>query len=351
MERVVFGLLLALLAYLVYLVFAPFLVPLAWAVALVIVFYPVHRLVQKRLPRPNLAALVTTLLLTAVIIAPTLAVMSAVATQTYRLVERLRSDWQQGHMPLEEVLHRLPVEGVVTWLSEHNVDEAQIHDFITKNIDRVAGFVATQTGRLAAHVFLFLFDLFVTLLAAYYLFRDGPGLLDRLRRILPIDQVHREGIFFITYNVLYASVFSGIIVAAVQGTLGGFIFWFLGIRAPALWGVVMAFFALLPIVGPWLVWVPAVLSFVLEAEYGTALLLLVLGAFAISGVDNVLRPILISGRAQMNGLLVFISILGGVAAFGFLGILLGPIVVAVGEALIEVYSSGQPITGPTPASD
>jgi predicted PurR-regulated permease PerM len=350
MERVLLGLLLALLGYLAYLVFAPFLVPLTWAVALVIVFYPMHRRLEKRLLKPTLTALLSTLALTILIVAPSITVLSAVTAQTVRLVERVRGDWEDGRIPFDRVVHSLPVERALTWLSEHNVSEEQIHELVTKNVERVAGFIAAQTGRLAANIFFFLGDLFVMLLAAFYLFRDGPALLDRLRRVLPVDHVHREGIFYITYNVLYASVFSGIIVAVVQGALGGLAFWILGVSAPALWGLVMAFFALLPIVGPWLVWVPVMLAFLVEGAYGHALALLLLGAVVISGVDNVLRPILISGRAQMNALLVFISILGGVAAFGFLGIILGPIVVAVGEALIEVYSAGQPLSRGVEAS-
>lgn len=350
MERVFSGLLLALLVYFVYLIFAPFFVALAWGVVLTIMFYPVHQRVQKHLLKANLAALVTTLLLTIVIIAPTMVVMGTVASQAARLADRVEADWQQGRVPFEEVLHKLPLEHALQWLSEHNVSEEQIREFVTKAVEGLAGFIAAQTGALARNLFVFFFDLFLALFAAFYFFRDGPALLDRVRRLLPLDQVHREGIFYITYNMIYASVVSGIIVAATQGALGGVVFWLLGIRAPAVWGLVMAFFALLPIVGPWLVWVPAVLSFVVAAEYGRAFLLLVLGGFVISGVDNVLRPLLIAGRAQLNGLLVFISILGGIAAFGFLGIVLGPIVIAVADALVEVYTAKQPLARAPAAS-
>jgi predicted PurR-regulated permease PerM len=346
MERVLSGILLALLLYFVYLIFSPFLVALAWGIVLAIMFYPVHRRMAARIPRENLAALVTTLLVTVAIVVPTTFVMGTVAGQAARLVDRVQAEWEQGRMPFDDVVHKLPVERTLEWLKAHNINEEQIRGYVTKGVETLAGFLAGQTGALARNVFIFFFDLFVALFAAFYLFRDGPELLDRLRRILPLDHVHREGIFYITYNMVYASVVSGIVVAAAQGTLGGFVFWLLGIRAPALWGLVMAFFALLPIVGPWLVWVPAVLSFLVYGEYGRALLLLILGFFVISGVDNVLRPVLISGRAQMNGLLVFISILGGIAAFGFLGIVLGPIVVAVADALIEVYTAKQPLVRP-----
>jgi predicted PurR-regulated permease PerM len=139
--------------------------------------------------------------------------------------------------------------------------------------------------------------------------------------------------------VLYASVFSGLVVAAVQGAIGGILFWVLGIGAPVLWGIVMAFLSLLPVLGAWMVWVPAAIYLVAVGSYIKAAILLGVGVVVISMIDNVLRPILLSGRAQMNGLLVFISILGGIAAFGLLGIVLGPILVALGSAVLEFYTA------------
>lgn len=351
MERILFVALLALLSYLVYLVFSPFLVSLAWAVVLTIMFYPVHRRVRKRLTRANLAALVSTLLLTAIIVAPTLLVAGAFTTQAFQVADRVQAEWEQGRMPFTQVWQTLPFERIFDWLARHNIREEQIRDFVTQNVNTLAGFLAGQLGRLARNLVLFLFDLFVALFASFYLFRDGPLLMQRLRRALPLDEDHRETLFTVGQNVIYASVFSGLVVAAVQGTLGGVVFWLIGIKAAVLWGVVMAFFALLPILGPWMIWVPAVISFVLSGQYLRALILLALGGLVISMVDNILRPILLSGRAQLNGLLVFISILGGVAAFGALGIVLGPILVALADAVVETYTDERLAVRPAPASN
>lgn len=333
--------LVVLLGYLVFLVFQPFLVPLAWGAALCVILFPLHRRVRKLIKQPNLAALVTTLVLVAVIVVPTLLVVTAVTTQALQLTDYVQTEWEAGRLPLAKLWTWFPLERSLQWLAERGISEQQVRELVTKNVERVAGLLATLTGVLARNVVVFFFDLIVALIAAFYLFRDGPALLERVRNALPLDEAHREGLFYITHNVLYASVISGLVVAAVQGILGGIIFWILGIKAPLVWGMAMAFFAFLPIVGPWVVYIPAVLFFLVSEEYTKAIVLLVLGTVLISSVDNVLRPILVSGRSQLNGLLVFISLLGGVFAFGALGLVLGPILVALADAVLEVYAAKQ----------
>ncbi len=341
MERALLMVLVVLLGYLVYLVFAPFLAPLAWGVAMSIILFPLHRRVRQVIKQPNLAALVTTLILTAVIVLPTLLVLGAVTTQALQLADYVQSEWEAGRLPLAKLWSWVPLERIMQFLAERGVSQEQVRELVTKNMERVAGMLATLTGVLARNVLVFFFDLFVALLTAFYLFRDGPAFLERVRQALPLDEAYREGLFYITHNVLYASVISGIVVAVVQGILGGLMFWILGIKAPLVWGMAMAFFAFLPVVGPWVIYIPAVFFFLINEDYTRAIVLLVLGTVLISSVDNVLRPILLSGRSQMNGLLVFISLLGGVFAFGALGLVLGPILVAMADAVLEVYTAKQ----------
>lgn len=350
MQRFLFISLLLLFGYLVYLVFAPFLVPLTWAVLLTIVFFPLHQRVRDRIPQTNRAALVTTLLLTLLIVVPALVVMGAFTAQAVEMVQWAQVEWREGRVPFREVLKRIPMERILNLLADYNIDEQQVNQFVNQELEQLARFIAAQAGLLLRNAFFFIFDLFIMLLAAFYLFRDGGGLLERFRRVLPLDEGVREGLFYIAHAVLYASVMSGLVVAAIQGAMGGLLFWVLGLGAPVLWGIVMAFLSLLPLVGAWLVWVPAGIYLVLRAEYGKAVVLFAVGALVISTADNILRPYLVSGRTQMNGLLVFISILGGVAAFGLLGILLGPILVALGATVIEYYTSLRPAREAPPPS-
>lgn len=341
MERILLLLLAGLLGYLVYLIFAPFLVPLAWGVVLTLMLFPLHRRIRARITRPNLAALVSTLLLTAIIVAPTLTVAGVFTAQALQIAQEAQQDWQAGELPFGRYLQVVPFERILDWLGQYGVTEDEVHEQVSNGMHWLAGFLARQAGRIARNVIVFIFDLFFTLFVAFYLFRDGGHVVELMRQALPIEDAYREGIFYIAHSVLQASVFSSLIVAAAQGILGGLIFWLLGLKAAVLWGVIMAFFALLPIVGPWIIWLPAALFLLGTGHYLRAGLLLVLGTLIISGVDNVLRPILISGRSQMNGLLVFIGILGGIAAFGMVGLVLGPILMALADAVLQTYVSVQ----------
>jgi len=329
-----------LFVYLIYLIFSPFLVPLGWAVVFTIMFLPVHQRIRRRIRGPNRAALASTLLLTALIIIPGLFVLGAFTVQAVETAQWAQTQWREGGTTVRDFLEgTLPLERILDWLAERNISEEEVTNLITQKLQQLAGFIAAQTGRMLRNLVFLFFDLFVTLFATFYLFRDGGAMLHRLRRALPLDDTVREGLFYIAQNVLYASVFSGLVVAAVQGALGGLLFWLLGLGAPVLWGIVMAFLSLLPVLGAWIVWVPAAIYLLVIGEYVKAVVLLAVGALIISMVDNVLRPILLSGRAQMNGLLVFVSILGGIAAFGLLGIVLGPILVALATALLEFYTT------------
>ncbi|MFQ5695196.1 MAG: AI-2E family transporter, partial [Terriglobia bacterium] len=272
---------------------------------------------------------------------PALSLAGAFTAQTVQTVQRLRQQGREERMPAVAWLtEHLPLERVSAWLAEHaNVQEEDLQALVMKNAERIASFVAGQTGRLARNVLFFFFDLFVMLFASFYLFRDGPVLLTRLRRALPLTPAQRDQLLATAHDVLYATVYSSFVVAAVQGLLGGLAFWVLGIGAALFWGVVMGFLSLLPALGAWLIWVPAAGYLLLEGQIVRAVALLVVGTLIIGLVDNFLRPLLISGHTQLNGLLVFISVLGGLAVFGLLGLVLGPMLVAVGMAVVEAYTA------------
>ena len=143
-----------------------------------------------------------------------------------------------------------------------------------------------------------------------------------------------------TRDLIYASVVAGMVVAIIQGILGGITFAALGLGAPVFWGVVMTLFCLLPL-GAWVVWLPAAIWLMASGDLTRGLILVGIGAGIVGSVDNVLRPMMLAGRASMNGLLVLIALLGGFATFGFIGIVLGPIILAAAAALLETYTSDE----------
>lgn len=334
-------LLFALLLYLTYRIFAPFLVPLAWASALAICFFPLHRRVRERLRQPSLAALATVLLLTVIIILPAVLLAGSFATEGIEALGNFQQQLREGRLPgLERLRQMLPLERVSEWLTRHaRLNETELQDLAAKQFERLADFLLGKATALARNVVIFVLELLVTIFATFYLLRDGPAALARVRGVLPLTPPQRDRLLHTAHDVLYASVYSSLLIAAAQGTLGGLLFWIVGVRSPVFWGVVMAFFGLLPVVGAWVVWLPAALLFLLEGQVVRGLVLLGVGALVISMVDNVVRPWLISGRVRLNGLLVFISVLGGVAAFGPVGLVVGPLIVAIGVAILDAYTA------------
>jgi len=230
------------------------------------------------------------------------------------------------------------------------VDPAEL---IRDGVTRILTFLAPRAGAVVADLFATLGTLFAMLFALFFLVRDGEAIGRELRSLLPLPPAQSERLIRGTRDLVIASVGAGILVALAQGTIGGLAFWLLGLRAPAFWGVVMAFCSLIPVVGAALVWVPAALWLLLSGSIGKAIAMAVIGALGISMTDNVLRPLLLSGSTQVNGLIIFFGLLGGVGAFGFIGLVLGPVVLVVTGNLLRMFArpdlvetSGEPEAGP-----
>jgi predicted PurR-regulated permease PerM len=213
-------------------------------------------------------------------------------------------------------------------------------DFLLKNLKQISTFLFNQSSKIFTGLSTFTVEFFFTLLSLYYLFKDGNRLFERLKEIAPIPSKERDLVILRFKQMIYATIYGGLVVALVQGTLGGVIFWILGISSPVLWGTVMAFLSFIPIGGTALVWLPAAFLLMALGALLKGIILLLLGVFVISMVDNFLRPKLVSSRTNIHPLLLFFSVLGGVQAFGMIGLVAGPLVVTLCLTLIEIYVQG-----------
>jgi len=320
-----------LVAYFVYLIFAPFLVSLAWAAVLVVVSYPAYEWFRRRL-HPNTAALVSTLGVTLILIVPSVLVMIEFVRQGVEAVQSIQFSIAAGHFAwLADAWTRL--HGRFPRLGADDVTTS-LHRYT----EQAAGFVAAKVGTILKSTAVFFFHLAVTILAVFYLFRDGDAMIERLRQLLPFDSDHGDRMLGDTRELIFASVTSSLVAAVVHAVLGGFAFSVTGIKAPLFWGVMMGFFSFIPVVGSALVWVPAAISLMIGGHLGRGIFLVIFCAVIVGIVDNVVRPWLISGRAQLGGLLIFISVLGGISVFGLQGVVLGPIIVATTASLLDLYA-------------
>ncbi len=320
---------LAFLVYLVYLVVAPFFVPLGWASVFAILFYPWHaRIAAKWGPATSAAA--TTLLVAVLLIAPMVLLVTNFAQEALQAVANLQETFAGGGSSRIDAIWRgIQARLPLAW-------RADVTTFATDAV-RVAGaFIVTQSGQIARNIVGFVVDLAIALFATFFLLRDADAIMRGVRRLLPMDHSEREELIVRTRELISVGVVSSLVVAAIQGLLGGIVFAVLGLNAPIFWGVVMAFCCLLPF-GAWVIWMPAAVMLAVNGDVTRALILTGLGIGIVSGVDNFLRPMMLSGGANMNGLVIFVSLLGGMAAFGLLGLVLGPIIVVTALALLTTY--------------
>src|SRR5216683_1398172 len=282
---------LLLLIYLVFRIYEPFLAALGWAAILVIFFYPMHARLARKFSATK-AAVISTLAVTVLLIVPVILITT------------------------------LFVREAVS---------------ISRGVQKEAGFLAERLGTVLRNIAAFIFDLFVMIFAMFYFFRDGDQIIRGVRSILPFDAEHRDTMMKQARDLISASVTTSLIIAAIQGILGGLGFSIVKLPTPLFWGVAMAFFSLVPVVGSGLIFVPASLWLGFTGHWGRAILLLVICAGVSTVVDNVLRPLLLGGRTELSALVIFISVVGGVGLFGMLGLVLGPILVATAAGVLAVY--------------
>jgi predicted PurR-regulated permease PerM len=340
-----------LIGWLAFRIVEPFLVQIGWAVVLAVVLGPARLFLTPRLG-PTRTALLLTAGVVVVLVIPVLFVGTALVTEGKPAVAYLEAQLRdQGgaadwfHRSWEWARAR------VSFLPP----EEEVIARITASVGMAAEFVSRQAGGLLKGVAEFLFSLVITLAVLFFLLRDAPSFQGALRRVLPFGVEQNERLLTITRELVAASVTATLAIAVLQGIIGGATFAILGIQGAVLWGVMMGILALLPLVGATLVWLPAAVWLALSGSLVKGIVLAAVGVLVLGSIDNVVRPLLLSGKAQMNTLVLIVSLMGGVSAFGFIGIVLGPLVAALVTALVESYhavpgpdTAGEPQVAPVP---
>lgn len=316
--------------YLCFIIALPFVASLIWALALAVLVFPVYRLIKNYVSSENLAAIVTTVLVAAVVVAPIVLISRQIAREVWRNAEYVRGEIESGE-----------------WRSqiEQNQNAARVLRFVEEEMDlrgtleQAANFVPGLVSNFLSGSIWFLFQLLITFFALFFFFRDHDKFLRGVRRLIPLSAKETDAIFKRVKDTLYATVFGEIFIAFLQGLLGGLMFWFLGLPAPFLWGFVMGLFGFLPAIGTWMVWAPAAVYLFLQGELISGFVLLGWGIFVLTVLTTIIYPMLVGERIRLHTLIVFIAIIGGVMAFGTVGIILGPMVFGVAISLVEIWKN------------
>lgn len=331
-------LLLALLAYLVWRIVEPIWQPLLWAALLGGLLAPWNLRLARRLGnRPRLASALTTALAILLFLVPIGIVTGAVAAQAAQLLGRIEGHVPQAAGAATLDLSRLPwLQQALAWLEQNaGVSTTQIQGWLVEGARNLLERIASSGGSMVLGALGTVVSFMLMLFVLFFVLRDGPVLARKVVRMLPIEERRRSRLWQHLQDVTRA-VFIGIgLTALVQGLLVGLGFWIAGLPSPLVFGVIAALFALVPFVGTLVVWGPGAIFLAIEGNFGHAIFLAIWGVVVVGMVDNFLRPMLISGRVQVPTIAVFIGVMGGLSAFGFIGLFLGPIVLGLLVALFS----------------
>jgi predicted PurR-regulated permease PerM len=319
--------------YLCWMMIQPFLKVLAWAAVLVIVFYPVHRRLLARTNRPATSALLSCLLVIITILLPVTLIALALYHELTPFAQNLQANIAALLDPNSPVTGRF-----LRWLGQYvDIEQLRAQDFLAERLKGMGGAIAGRTLGFVGGIAGAVIQIFFAIFTMYYLFRDGSRIVNALPDVLPLERAQSEKIFARAREVISASVYGVLVIASIQGALGGLMFWILGLPSPLVWAVVMMLLAMIPMAGAFIVWVPAAIFLAVSGFWVKAVILTAWGTLVIGTIDNFLRPKLVGEKTKLHELFIFFSVLGGLKVFGILGIVLGPVVLAITLALLDVF--------------
>ncbi len=313
--------------YLCYLLAAPFLTPITWSLALAVVCMPFHERIEKIVGNRNAAAAVSVSTIG-------LSVLILITIVGQRLVSEASKGAQLVSARVETGEWRRALEShprlapLADWVEQRNLPETvktTVAWFSKSGVSVVRGSIVE------------LLSLLLTFYLLFYFLRDRKSALLSLRSVLPLSPPEMDRLLTRVGDTIQATVYGTLTVAAVQGTLGGLMFWWLDLPAPLFWGAVMGLLAILPILGAFIIWIPAAVFLFLNGHWGQALTLSLWGMLVVGTIDNLLRPVLVGRRLQLHTVMAFFSVVGGIWVFGPAGFILGPVALTVTSVLLEIW--------------
>jgi predicted PurR-regulated permease PerM len=334
--------LLLVLLYGTFLILSPFLKALTWAAILAVLFYPAYDwLLRMFKGKATLASLAIIVVIALVIVLPGIQIVGFLTEEVVELVKSV------GALVNDEGLEAWKQHSLIQWLlgwwSMLGVElakfkfEIDLGKLVVQGAQVSSGYVLAQAKGAAQNLFLFVANVLLVLLTLFFFLRDGAAFCYRLRRLLPMDPEHQERLFTNIVNAVTAVVHGCLVVAMIQGFLAGLAYWVLGVPYALVWGVVTAFFALLPVGGSTIVTIPVTIYLFLQGNVVRGVLMVIWALGVVGAVDNVLKPMFIGTRLKLPMLFLFFGILGGLAVFGALGLILGPVLLALLAALLDLY--------------
>lgn len=343
------------IGYLCYRLILPFLAPLAWALALALIAHPLHRWIKRRIPHSNSAAAISVVIVALVIVTPAIFVTQHLVRETTNAVSTVQDALTSGRWRLAVEKHAR-LKPIAAWLetelglgphentapphrntSVEGVPATKKGSPPSQITEHAATTLTNGVGTLLTGTASVVMQLFITFMTLFFFFRDGQDSRRVLKSLMPLSSSEADEVFVRVDDAIHATIFGSVVVAIIQGSMGGLMFWWLGLSSPLLWGAIMALLAVVPVLGTFVIWAPTAAYLALLGDWTKALVLAAWGGIAIALIDNLLYPYLVGNRLRFHTLLVFFAIAGGLMLFGASGVILGPLLLAVADALLEIW--------------
>lgn len=316
--------------YICYQLAAPFIPAFTLALALAVLFTPLYRRFEKKIKHPNLSAIICVVAAALIVVVPATFVAMQILEEAVSGAKTIQALTESGEW--RRVLDAHPrLAPAAHWIEQQFDLPGIINNAVSWLTGAAASFIQGSVLQLISIV--------LTFYIFFYFLRDRIAMLDTLRSLSPLSGANMNRMFDEISNTINATIYGTFAVAIVQGTLGGLMFWWLGLPSPILWGVVMALLAVVPVLGAFIVWIPAAVFLLLDGSEGKALLLTIWGAVVVGGIDNLLYPMLVGSSLKMHTILAFVSIVGGLIVFGASGLILGPVIFTLTRILLQIWSS------------
>lgn len=306
---------------------APFLPALTWAVSLAVVAHPVHDWMLRHTRRSGLAAALAVAIITIGLLAPAVLVGREVAQQATEGFQRLQSAFESEDL-LAKLEQNPKAAPLARWIRNHLDIKRELGDMGEMLRARAGGFLrgAAWTGT----------QFLITMFLLFYLFRDREQAIRAAVSFFPLSNKESGEVVGRVRTMIHATIYGTVVVAAIQGALGGLMFWILGVPGALLWGVAMGLLSIIPLLGAFVVWIPAAAGLAAQGEWQKAAILTVWGTVVVGFIDNLLYPVLVGKETRLHTVPVFIAIIGGLFIFGASGLVIGPVIFAVTLACLDV---------------
>jgi predicted PurR-regulated permease PerM len=323
--------LIVILGYLSFQVIRPFLTAIMWAIILTVVFYPMHQFIARYMKSNTLSSLISLFIIILIIVGPVSYILYLLVSEISSLVSYVGS--KSRGLSVDPLIMSL----VKKVLSHFGVSSAELTRSLAQNISLLAKKAASQVPRQAGSVLTVSFDSLLMMVALFFLLKDGPGVLKRGLDYIRVSKKRKERLKTQVQDIIVSSIYGGVFSAFAHGIVGGVAFAITGIPSPVLLGLAAAISSLIPLAGSAIVWGPVIIYLFIIGKVLKAVILIAIAAAMIPAIDNLLRPFLVGTRGQIPFVIIFFGILGGLEFFGLIGLVMGPLVLAVFISLLTLY--------------